>query len=98
MRAHLWPTTPSNPHMAFTFNLLDWAEALLLECQVSVQDLCKALYFKCPYKIFKVCLYVIQNYILIDFYNFRDEIFTNHFLSRLKNTGNTVGYRTCHAY
>lgn len=54
VRAHLWPATPSNPRMVFTFNLLDWAEALLLECQVSVQDMCKALYFKCPYNIYKV--------------------------------------------
>ena len=30
-------------YLAFTFNLLDWAEALLLECQVSIDNFCKLL-------------------------------------------------------
>ena len=37
IRARLWPAYPSNPHLAFTFDLLDWAEALLLECQVALR-------------------------------------------------------------
>ena len=54
VRARLWPAAPQRPHLAFTFELLDWAEALLLECQVSLKDLCKALCFKCPHLIIKV--------------------------------------------
>ena len=53
-RARLWPASPQNPHLAFSFDLLNWAEALLLECQVAMKDFCKALYFKCPHLIFKV--------------------------------------------
>ena len=49
IRARIWPSSPQRPHLAYTFNLLDWAEALLLECQVSVEDFCKALQFKCRY-------------------------------------------------
>ena len=55
VRARLWPATPQFPRLAFTFELLDWAEALLLECQVALQDLCKALCFKCPCIAIKVC-------------------------------------------
>ena len=49
VRARLWPSTAQHPHLAFTFELLDWAEALLLECQVALKDLCKALSFRCPH-------------------------------------------------
>ena len=49
IRAQLWPATAQRPHLAFTFGLLDWAEALLLECQVALKDLCKALCFRCPH-------------------------------------------------
>ena len=37
-RAKLWPATPLNPRFAFSFALFDWAEALLLECQVALKD------------------------------------------------------------
>lgn len=50
-RAQLWPATPTNPRLAFTFNLLTWMEALILECQVSLKDFCSALKFRCPYSI-----------------------------------------------
>lgn len=50
-RAELWPATPTNPRCAFTFNLLDWIEALMLECQVSLKDFCAALRFRCPYHV-----------------------------------------------
>ena len=53
-RADLWPNAPQNPHYAFSFALLDWAETLLLECQVSLKDLCEALYYKCPHLVIKV--------------------------------------------
>lgn len=57
VRARLWPASPQRPTVAFTFELLDWAEALLLECQVALKDFCKALYFKCPHLVAKVkCL------------------------------------------
>ena len=53
-RAQLWPSSPTKPCIAFTFQLLDWFEALLLECQTALKDLCSALYFKCPHLHFKV--------------------------------------------
>ena len=53
-RAELWPATPHNPHFAFTFSLLDWAEALMLECQVALKDFCSSLKFLCPYSALKV--------------------------------------------
>ena len=46
-------SSKSSP-IAFSFDLLNWAEALLLECQVAMKDFCKALDFKCPRLIFKV--------------------------------------------
>ena len=54
VRARLWPATPQRPHLVFTFELLDWTEAMLLECQVSLMDFCKALCFKCPHIVVKV--------------------------------------------
>ena len=54
VRARLWPASPQNPHYAFTFELLDWAEALLLECQVALKDFCQALYFRCQHLTIKV--------------------------------------------
>ena len=48
VRLRLWPTSSKNPTIALTFDLLNWMEALLLECQVSVNDFCKALDFKIP--------------------------------------------------
>ena len=46
--ARLWPATVQNPRLAFTFNLLDWAEALIYECQVALKDLWGALQYKVP--------------------------------------------------
>jgi len=60
VRARLSPASPRFPQLAFTFELLDWAEALLLECQVALGDLCKALYFKCPHLVNKVLYYHIS--------------------------------------
>ena len=54
VRANLWPGTPQHPRYAFTFNLLDWAEALLLESHVALKDFCNSLYFRCPYPVTKV--------------------------------------------
>ena len=54
VRARLWPASPCLPKLAFTFELLEWAEALLLECQVALGDFCRAIYFKCQNIVMKV--------------------------------------------
>lgn len=54
VRTRLWPATPQNPWYAFCFNLMDWCDALLLECHVSLKGLCEALYYKCPHLVVKV--------------------------------------------
>lgn len=54
VRARLWPATAKDPRVAFTFELLDWAEALLYECQVAMKDLLAALQFKCAHLVVKV--------------------------------------------
>ena len=61
IRARIWPSSPQRPQLAFTFDLLDWAETLLLECQVSVDDFCKALQFKCRHLIMKVSILTHTN-------------------------------------
>ena len=53
-RAKMWPASPQFPRLAFSFGLLDWVEALMLECQVAVKEFCGALIFKCPHIIRKV--------------------------------------------
>ena len=42
IRLHYWPATSTKPQIAFDFHFLDWLEALLLECQVAVQDMIHA--------------------------------------------------------
>lgn len=54
-RGQLWPASPSHPQYAFSFGLLDLAEALLLECQVALKDLCQAIYFRSPSNTIMVC-------------------------------------------
>lgn len=54
VKARLWPASPSFPKLAFTFELLEWAEALMLECQVALGDFCKALQFLSPHGTNKV--------------------------------------------
>ena len=49
IRYNLWPATPSSPIQAFHFDLLDWLEALLLECQVAVKDFVHALELRRPW-------------------------------------------------
>jgi len=58
-RAQLWPATPVNPQYAFTFDLLDWAEALLLEAHVSLKDFCKSLKLRCSIHIVKVSIGIL---------------------------------------
>ena len=64
IRAKFWPATPHSPRLVFPFSLLDWAESLLLECQVSLKDFCTALYFRCPYPSPKAITvhYIITGY------------------------------------
>ena len=38
-----WPATPARPSLAFTQSFMDWMEALLLECQVCVQNFSSAV-------------------------------------------------------
>ena len=52
--ARLWPSSPLRPQYGFSFELLDWAEALLLEAQVSLNDFCKAVHFKCCHNVTKL--------------------------------------------
>lgn len=63
-----WPATPSRPKVAFSFAFLDWMEALLLECQVVVQDYCNAVEFLLKNRLNEVCtLYVymhVYNYLI----------------------------------
>ena len=56
-RARLWPSSPWRPQYVFSFELLDWAEALLLEAQVSINDFCKAVHFKCCHNVTKLLLF-----------------------------------------
>ena len=54
VRANLWPATPTNPKLAFTFNLLEWAEALMVECHLALKYFCTSLHYRCPFVSFKV--------------------------------------------
>ena len=56
VRMGIWPASAHYPQLAFTFTLMDWVEALMMECQVALKDFCAALYFKCPYVVNKVTL------------------------------------------
>ena len=51
-----WPGSPVNPLIAFSFDLLDMLEALLLECQVAIQDFTQALSYVIKSKIFQVVI------------------------------------------
>lgn len=52
-----WPATPSHPGLAFTQSFMDWMEALLLECQVAVQDFTSAIEMLVKEKFAKVSTY-----------------------------------------
>ena len=51
MQLQYWPATPVRPSTAFSFQLLDWIEALLLECQVSLHDVSAAVQFLMDKKV-----------------------------------------------
>ena len=59
VKAKLWPATPCNPHLVFTFDLLDLA-ALLLESQTALKDFCMSLSYRCPFFIPKVSVYILH--------------------------------------
>ena len=67
-----WPGSPVNPLIAFSFDLLDMLEALLLECQVAVQGFTQALSYLIKSKTFQVhimiLLYVYAIYRHLMFY------------------------------
>ena len=65
IRLHYWPATSSKPQIAFTFHFLDWLEALLLECQVAVQDMTQAISYLIRDQIGQVCHSVIVQQDLI---------------------------------
>ena len=59
----LWPATPVEPTLAFTIELMHMALALMMECQVSLYDFCRALeFFKNP--LLKVCQYCVLCFLL----------------------------------
>ena len=57
-KLHYWPGTPTRPSVAFSFSLLNWLEALLLECQVALHDATEAMAFLIKEKIEQVCMHV----------------------------------------
>lgn len=88
-RAHLWPATPQNPRYAFTFALLDWAEALLLECQVSLKDFCSALKFRSPFHFLeKRNVYSAMIDSLEEYRHLRHELRHMSFINSELDTGN----------
>ena len=65
VRGNIWPATIQRPKLGFSFDLLDWAESLMLECQVAVKYFCKALYFRYLQLMFKVIQLLMFNCVLI---------------------------------
>ena len=61
--AGFFPASPKRPQVAFAVDLLDLLEALLLECQVAVQDFVAALKYLHNFSAHKniVCYVVICN-------------------------------------
>lgn len=58
MRSRLFAATPKQPKLAFTFDLLDWFEALILECQVPAQDFVAAIGVLTDSQLMRVCMHV----------------------------------------
>ena len=48
IRHRLWPASPVKPKVAFTFDLLDWLEALQLESHLSTKGFCNGLRWRNP--------------------------------------------------
>ena len=58
IRSRLFAATPKQPQLAFTFDLLDWFEALMLECQVPAQDFVAAIGVLADSQLMKVRTHV----------------------------------------
>lgn len=81
----------SYTRFAFTFNLMSWAEALLLECQVALKDFCEALYFKCPHNIMKVRMGYLLHYSQL----YRGETYYDDILSSFEEYIGELNTYTC---
>lgn len=64
VRAQLWPATLHYLRYGFSFQLLDLAESLLLECHVALKDFHEALYFKYPFPLSKVWVGLFLKFML----------------------------------
>ena len=67
IKLNYWPATPTRPSIAFSFSLLDWLEALLLECQVALHDATEAIAFLIKEKMECVC--ALLYCVLTDFWS-----------------------------
>lgn len=88
-RADLWPATPCSPRFCFSFGLLDWAEALMLESHVSLKDFCNTLKLRCPFQIHKVSVQNCQDFMEVATAHcvFRSGSCIHHLSILLKSTG-----------
>ena len=73
IKLNYWPATPTRPSIAFSFSLLDWLEALLLECQVALHDATEAIAFLIKEKMECVCAQFIY-YILADLWSIHCDV------------------------
>jgi len=67
IKLNYWPATPARPSIAFSFSLLDWLEALLLECQVALHDATEAIAFLIKEKMECVCALHVHILYLVRF-------------------------------
>ena len=54
VKSSYWPGSPVNPNVGFSFEFMDLLEALLLDCQVAVQDFTQAWTYLIAQKLIKV--------------------------------------------
>ena len=59
MRSRLFAATPKQPQLAFTFDLLDLFEALMLECQVAAHDFVAAIGILSDTQLMRVHIIII---------------------------------------
>lgn len=67
IKLNYWPATPTRPSITFSFSLLDWLEALLLECQVALHDATEAIAFLIKEKM--ECVYALLYCVLTEFWS-----------------------------
>ena len=56
LRFGLWAATPFEPRTAFSFGFLQWVEAAMLSCHVSVHSFVEAVRFKNNFSEETVCM------------------------------------------